>query len=79
MTPEEKKARVFGAGYDVGISSDPHLPHYVRAHLEEFGGAYIIWDPLDDEDGFKLAGDDLEAMISEAFDHLELDRAEPVT
>jgi hypothetical protein len=33
---------------------------------------YAIADPLDDEDGFYLAGDDLDRLCDDAIEHLQL-------
>lgn len=72
MNLEEKQELLRDRGFEIATASDPDLPAYVHAHINEYGGPYIIWDPLDDEDGFKLSGGDLGVLTQEAVELLEL-------
>ena len=61
-------------GYQVtprGIFDRIAMPELV-ARARAFEGAYVLWDPMDGEQGFMLVGDDAETLAREAADHFEI-------
>lgn len=60
--PFKQEFALTNAGYKIG-SRDPNVN-------PGFAGAFMVTDPMDDEDGYVIVGDDRSALIAEAYDHL---------
>ena len=58
--------------YKVSDANDETLPAFVKSHGAKYGGKFVLWDPNDDEDGFRLSGDDPESLAAEAIEQLEI-------
>lgn len=70
---EDYEEALRGEGYRIEPTDSDDLPDFVKAHVAKFGGSFVIFDPHDDEDGFKLTGDTAEEIAREACDHLEIE------
>lgn len=49
------------------------VPNGLRDRVEGRDGAFVVYDPLDDDEGFLLVGDDAESLAAEAVSHMELE------
>ena len=58
--------------YKLSCANDESLPAFVKEHVAKYGGKFVLWDPLDNEEGFRLSGDDPESIAAETIEHLEL-------
>lgn len=66
-----KEATLIRFGYKVGVRDPAVNP--------EFDGAFMVTDPADGEDGYAIVGNDRQALVREAYDHLDLGKNEPTT
>lgn len=62
----------FRYAFGLRTEMEPYLPPGLTERMAEFDGKYIIYDPADDDQGFCLTGDDIEAMLEEAVEFLGL-------
>ena len=42
----------------------------LKRRVRNIAGRHIVYDPLDDGDGFLLVGDDLSALLAETVNHI---------
>lgn len=63
---------LFDYGYFVGLRGLFPGPDGLTERMAEYQGKYIIFDPHSNCDGFCIVGDNLEALVNDAVEHLEL-------
>jgi hypothetical protein len=47
------------------------LPAGLRERASQYEGSWVVYDPLNDDEGFLLVGNDREALAKEAYEHVE--------
>ena len=55
---------------------DDAVPAGLRERAARYVGAWVLWDPLGDDEGFMLIGDDKGELLQIAVDHHELKEPE---
>lgn len=64
--PRKQEFILVNHGYVIGPRDASLKPQYK--------GAFMVTDPLDDEDGYAIFGEDRDELITEAFNHLFSDK-----
>ena len=76
VTGVDGKGTVESWGYIVTTRADAlaadDLPEGMDERVNEYPGAFVIYDPDGGEEGFMIAGDNVNELIAEAVEHLEL-------
>lgn len=51
-------------------------PNGLLERAAQYAGGWVIDDPIDDDQGFMIIGDDADALAREAIEHLNLEEIE---
>lgn len=46
-------------------------PSGLLERAKEYSGAFVVYDPLADDEGFMIIGDDKAALAKEAYEHID--------
>jgi len=65
------------AEFDAATDVPAGIRQVAAAVAQKWGGAFVVYDPSDDDTGWLLVGDDRAALARETVEHLELRTAQP--